>query len=262
MHRMSLKTILDHKDRILRALKYIDAHMDGCLSVSTVAEVACLSRYHFHRRFAYYLGITLCDYVRWLRLTQAANTLTESDLKVTDVAFSMGYETAESFTKAFRRRFGTPPTVFRKSQSIKRINRPQKMSAILLKPCSEKITQPNSGRQAYGQIAGLTAQSQLDDLVSFWVSVFPDIQSNPSGEAATLARTRFGEIRYALHMLKDYDFKILKSGASAVFSKDGEHMVFKPVKDVMPYSNQKRLSQNPQFPFRLRSIMLMPCCVS
>ena len=110
----SLKTIFDHKKRILRTLTYIDTHLDEPLTLKDLAGIACLSKYHFHRSFKEYTGLTTSEYLRGLRLTKAAEILTRSDIRVIDVALSVGYETGEAFTKAFCRAFGISPSGFRK----------------------------------------------------------------------------------------------------------------------------------------------------
>ena len=114
LDRITLKTFIDHKGRILRTLAYIDKRLHKKIVVKDLAREACISEYHFHRSFHHYLGVTVSEYIRGLRLTKAAEILAQSDTPIIDLALSSGYETGEAFTKAFKRTFGIPPSLFRK----------------------------------------------------------------------------------------------------------------------------------------------------
>jgi AraC family transcriptional regulator len=105
-------------DRRLHAVvDYIDRHLDSKLDLATLASVAHFSPFHFHRLFHALIGEPLGDYVRRRRLELAAIRLRSSpDVPVTSVALAMGFSSAESFSRAFRARFGMPPTQWRKSK--------------------------------------------------------------------------------------------------------------------------------------------------
>ena len=68
-----------------------------------------MSRYNFHRTFSFIAGITANEYIRNRRLTLAAQELQTTDISVTDVAYKYGYESPESFSKAFSRFHGSSP---------------------------------------------------------------------------------------------------------------------------------------------------------
>lgn len=118
------QTINDHRERLIRVLVHIQERADGPLSLERLAGVARFSPFHFHRVFAAYVGETLHEYLRRIRLDKAAFRLHYSDDPVTDIALSAGYETPTAFTKAFKRRFGKNPTEY------KRIRR-EKLPAVV-----------------------------------------------------------------------------------------------------------------------------------
>jgi AraC family transcriptional regulator len=102
--------------RINKVLDYIHAHLDEELSVDTLSRVANFSRFHFHRQFSEYTGITVTRLVQLLRLRRASMQLVFNQrAKVTDIAFQAGFANAESFSRAFRREHGQTPTAFRKN---------------------------------------------------------------------------------------------------------------------------------------------------
>ncbi len=93
---------------------------DNPLSLDELASVAHFSPYHFHRVFRGMVGETVAEHVRRLRLERAARHLIYTRRSVTDLAFDAGYETMESFIRAFRKRFGYAPSCYRQIRSAGR----------------------------------------------------------------------------------------------------------------------------------------------
>jgi AraC family transcriptional regulator len=94
------------------ALRVI-AELDSALDLEALARKAALSQFHFHRVFRGMLGETPLELHRRLRLERAAFRLAHDDEPVTRIALEAGYETHESFTRAFRAAYGLSPTEFR-----------------------------------------------------------------------------------------------------------------------------------------------------
>ena len=100
--------------RILPALVHIQAHLDQDLSLDALASHTGLSKYHFHELFKSATGETPKSYVERLRLEWAALQLRIRRVAVVDVALECGYQNHETFTRAFRGRFLTSPSEYRK----------------------------------------------------------------------------------------------------------------------------------------------------
>ena len=113
---MTSTTEQDYRKRILRVLVYIQNHLDEALPLEELARVAYFSPYHFHRVFRGMVGESVKEHVRRLRLERAALRLKNGDQPVTRIALDAGYETHESFTRAFSALFGQPPSRFRASR--------------------------------------------------------------------------------------------------------------------------------------------------
>jgi AraC-like DNA-binding protein len=102
---------MDWIQNVQRALNYIEANMfDEELNNEAVAKQAFSSNANFQRIFSIVTGVTVADYIRCRRLTLAGKELSESSVKVIDVALKYGYDTPDSFTKAFVRFHGITPS--------------------------------------------------------------------------------------------------------------------------------------------------------
>ena len=105
---MELKKILQD------AVGYIEAHLLEDISYKDVAKKVYMSSYNFHRTFSMVAGITVNSYIRNRRLTLAGHELQTTDISVIDAAYKYGYETPESFSKAFSRFHNITPSQAKK----------------------------------------------------------------------------------------------------------------------------------------------------
>ena len=108
---------------IQRALDYIEAHLTEEIDGSAVARLACSSPFHFQRMFHMLCGYPLGEYIRLRRLTAAANDLLQTEDKVIDIALKYGYDTPESFSRAFARFHGISPTEARRGGTVRSFSR-------------------------------------------------------------------------------------------------------------------------------------------
>ncbi|WP_394829779.1 GyrI-like domain-containing protein [Pendulispora albinea] len=120
---MKLDTSKTYRERILRVLVHIQAHLDGPLNLEDLAKLSHFSPYHFHRVFRALVGESVHRYVRRLRLEGAALKLKQTDQSVLEIALGAGYETHEAFTRAFRAMFRVAPSAFRARHALIRSER-------------------------------------------------------------------------------------------------------------------------------------------
>ena len=106
-------TAASYRERVLRALVAIEARPGRLPSLEALAKESCLSPFHFHRVFSAIVGEGPAEYARRLRLERAAHELATSDAPVHAIATRAGYTRQESFTRAFRARYGATPSAFR-----------------------------------------------------------------------------------------------------------------------------------------------------
>lgn len=93
---------MDSLKNMNTALGYIEEHLTEEIDYSKVARLAYCSEYHFKRMFSFLAGMSLSEYIRYRRLTLAAQDLKSSDLRIIDVAVKYNYQSADSFTRAFK----------------------------------------------------------------------------------------------------------------------------------------------------------------
>ncbi len=106
-------------ESIRTAIEYIENHLEEDISGQDAAEQVFLSPYFLQKGFSLLTGYGIGEYIRSRRLYQAALDLRETDDKVIDIALRYGYETPESFTKAFSRFHGSTPTMVRNGAVIR-----------------------------------------------------------------------------------------------------------------------------------------------
>ncbi len=105
-------------ERFNKVLEYIYLNLDGTLDIRTLAGVAFISEYHFHRLIKSFLGEPLGAYIKRIRVETGAKLLKYSDSSVTQIAYEIGYKTPTSFNKSFRNYFSVSPGQFRKNPNI------------------------------------------------------------------------------------------------------------------------------------------------
>jgi AraC family transcriptional regulator len=103
--------------KLRRVVAYVDARLGGPISLDDLANVAGVSRFHFHRQFRKSVGVTPREYVLRARIERAKGLLTESDLTVGEISGAVGFADQSHFSNIFRRLTAMTPRSFRNSMS-------------------------------------------------------------------------------------------------------------------------------------------------
>jgi AraC family transcriptional regulator len=101
---------MEYLQKMNDALDYIENNLDGDIDYDIAASKACCSVFYFQRMFSFIADITLSDYIRRRRLTLAAFELQNSKVKIIELAIKYGYDSPDSFTRAFQRLHGIIPS--------------------------------------------------------------------------------------------------------------------------------------------------------
>ncbi len=111
---------MDWLERMNGAISYIEDNLDNEIDFEEIAKIACCSTYHFQRMFSFIVDVPLSEYIRRRRLTLAAFELQNSSIKIIDLALKCGYDSPNSFTRAFQNLHGITPSLARdKGVSLK-----------------------------------------------------------------------------------------------------------------------------------------------
>lgn len=114
---------MDWVQGIQKAIDYVEEHITETIDYEAAAKCAFSSAFHFQRVFSILCGYTLGDYIRMRRLTLAGTELVNSGKKVIDAALKYGYDTPESFSRAFVRFHGITPMQAKNGGSLKSFSR-------------------------------------------------------------------------------------------------------------------------------------------
>ena len=116
---------------IENALRYIEENLSGELMVDRIAEKVNISPFYFQKGFSMLCGYSVGEYIRMRRLSVAGSELVASDNKVIDLALKYGYDSPDSFTKAFTRFHGSTPTDVRRKGALLKSFAPLHIKIIL-----------------------------------------------------------------------------------------------------------------------------------
>ena len=97
-------------DRIMRCIKDNIANTE--FNVEALSEEVGVSRAQLHRKMKEITGISTGEFIRNIRLEQAARLIKEGDINITQVAYSVGFNNQTHFSTAFKKHFGVTPSEY------------------------------------------------------------------------------------------------------------------------------------------------------
>lgn len=160
-----------------RAINYIEENVLENINYEDVAKCTYSSSFHFQRTFSLLTGITVGEYIRNRRLTLAGNELSMSKSKVIDVAIKYGYDTPESFTKAFTRFHGITPSAARElGANLKSFSR---LSIKIIMEGGDIMDYKIEKKEAF-KVAAKVKSFSTDDSINkvempkFWTTCYKD----------------------------------------------------------------------------------------
>lgn len=124
---------------INKSLDFINEHLDSDISLSTLAQVANISPYHFHRIFKSVVGENLAQYIKRLRLDYVARQLRSSSHSLEYLCEKSGYKSIQALSKAFKKQYDIPPSTYKKKPSEWSIKRANQLFPRICKISSKHI---------------------------------------------------------------------------------------------------------------------------
>ncbi|MED2751123.1 AraC family transcriptional regulator [Bacillus thuringiensis] len=195
---------MDSLKNMNAAMQYIENNLTHEIDFKEVAKIAYCSEYHFKRIFSFLAGISLSEYIRCRRLTLAAFELKNSNVKVIDIAIKYGYNSPDSFARAFQNLHGITPSEGRNSSHSLKAYSP--MTFQLSIQGGNEMNYRIEEKEPF-RIIGITKRVPIvfngvnEEIASMWKSLNPEsIQtlkslSNMEPNGIISASTNFSEGR-------------------------------------------------------------------
>jgi len=101
-------------ERIVAARDYLIEHMDDPVSIMKLARIAGINDFKLKKGFKQLFGSTIFKYLENARLDKAMNLVKETEMSIAEIGFSLGYLYPTHFSAVFKKKFGYPPSHFKK----------------------------------------------------------------------------------------------------------------------------------------------------
>ena len=158
---------------IQQAICYMEEHICENINYADVAKSVHMSSHNFHRTFSFIVGMTANEYIRKRRLTLAARDLQTTDISVIDAAYKYGYESPESFSKAFSRFHGSTPKQAKRKGAKLHLFNPLVIKIILEGGSIMDYRMEHRGRQQFIALVKAFSNESINDdndhsIPDFW----------------------------------------------------------------------------------------------
>jgi len=155
----------------------VEDNLADDINIPQLASSYDLSPWHFQRLFKALAGDTLGGYIRGRRLTEAARLLTSTELGIIDIAFSVGFNSHEAFTRSFKAYFSQSPADFRLNRPAVILNEKPLLSMNLVRHLEKEINHTpvittTPARTVMGVATSIPSPFATDEIVceSLWPS--------------------------------------------------------------------------------------------
>ncbi|MCD7953818.1 MAG: AraC family transcriptional regulator [Synergistaceae bacterium] len=156
-------------DGIQNAIRYIEDNITEDLNIEDIAACSYVSAFYFQRIFSVLCGVTVGEYIRNRRLTLAAQELSRENDKVINIAMKYGYESPDSFARAFARFHGVSPSAAAKKGARLRAYAPLHIKISM--EGGTMLEYKIAEKEAFtvmGKSKKFNTDTSYDEIPSFW----------------------------------------------------------------------------------------------
>lgn len=207
-------------ESIMKAIAYIEKHLREDLKIEDVCHHVYTSSYYFQKGFRIFTDYSIGEYIRNRRLYEAAIDLAYTNERIIDIAYKYGYDTPESFTKAYARFHGVTPSYTRKSK-VYQIFLPLKIKIEILggkQMENLKIEKMNSFK-VIGLKRKFSFETSYTDIPKFWDEVLEKYlmpayanQKNEDEMSECILKHKIGEFGLCMENEGANDFSYIIGG--------------------------------------------------
>ena len=183
---MKLTTKQNYRQRLTQVIDYIYRHIDQDLDVNTLADIACLSPYHFHRIYRQLVQETVANTVRRLRLQKAAALLLSREKSIKTIAGELGYSSIEAFSRAFSNHFGEVPSDYKTRYDQAPIVLEPFVASLPLQEGSKTMYEINIEEISKTQLLGLEHRGDYLDIGQAFEKLFIYAGTKDSGDIRSI----------------------------------------------------------------------------
>ena len=154
---------------ITDAVSYMEDHLTQELQIEEIAARACVSPFYFQKIFTVLCGFTVSEYIRNRRLTLAGQELAASDVRIIDLALKYGYDSPDSFTRAFVRFHGITPSAARTGGARLNSVAPLKIRLTLEGGTMMEYRIENKAQfTVMGRVRSFNTDTSYEEIPKFW----------------------------------------------------------------------------------------------
>ncbi len=164
---------------LCNAIEYIESHLTEDLQIEDIAEKAYVSAFHFQRIFSVLCGFTVGEYIRSRRLACAAEELSADGSRVIDIALKYGYDSPDSFARAFTKFHGISPSAAKEKGTGLKSFAPLKIKLTLEGgTMTEYRIEEKSAFTVMGKSRSFNSDTSYQEIPKYWDEHY----SNGGGE--------------------------------------------------------------------------------
>lgn len=206
-----------------RAIDYMESHLLESIDAGDVAKQIYMSSFYFQKGFKIMTGYSVGEYIRCRRLYLAALDVIAGRDKIIDLAYKYGYDTPESFTKAFSRFHGCPPTQLKNDTSLIKVFLPLKITVTIQGGNDmDYVIEKMDAMKMIGFEKSFSFDNSYETIPRFWTEFCTTCQSGkyPDDVHKVIEDCMVGEFAICLDNMNDgKNFKYLIAG-----NYDGGHV--------------------------------------
>jgi len=159
-------------ESISKAIEYIENNLTNDITIEDISNYSYISPFYFQKGFAMLCGYSISEYIRNRKLSLAGYELLNTNNKIIDIALKYGYDSPDSFTKAFTRFHGCTPTAVRKGGKIKEFA-PLKINVILKGGYTVEYTlEEKESFKVVGLKSNIKYETANIDIPRIWTTFF------------------------------------------------------------------------------------------
>lgn len=180
---------MKYLSHVQSGVDYVEARLDQDIQLADVAAVACMSQWHFQRIFKALTNETLKSYIRSRRMANAFERLIHSDDRIIDIAVRAGFDSQQSFTRAFKKIYAMTPDACRKLGQRNTFPQKVQIDAAYLRHINENLTlEPTIEHRPSMTLVGLATtfydsssekNTIAEQLPSLWDAFVPRLDEVP-----------------------------------------------------------------------------------